>query len=79
MNRRRHARIKAIFLEATRLAPNDRPAFVERACGGERLKCTFNLSNRPVPLVPARKPLVSVGAFDAETLGPYAAVVDVIE
>ena len=51
----------------------------ERACGGERLRCTFNLSNRPAPLVPARKPLVSVGEFDAETLGPYAAVVDVIE
>jgi alpha-glucosidase len=51
----------------------------ERTSGGERLTCTFNLSERPAPLAPVRRPLVSVGDVGPETLGPYAAVIDVIE
>jgi len=35
VNPRRHARIKAVFLEATGLPPHERPKFVEGACGGD--------------------------------------------
>jgi alpha-glucosidase len=51
----------------------------ERAAGGERLRCTFNLSNSSAPFAAAGEPLIGTGAIDAGELGPYAARVEVIE
>ncbi|MEO8454630.1 MAG: alpha-glucosidase [Sphingomicrobium sp.] len=51
----------------------------ERAYGGERLRCTFNLSDRSTPFTPARKPLICVGQIGPDILGPYAAVIEPAE
>jgi alpha-glucosidase len=51
----------------------------ERTSGGEHLRCAFNLSDRPTPFAPARKPLICVGHMGSDMLGPYAAVIEEAE
>ena len=51
----------------------------ERAAGRERLRCSFNLSDRPVRFAPAGRPLLGTGDIDGGALGPYAALVEEIE
>jgi hypothetical protein len=51
----------------------------ERAGGGERLRCTFNLSGRPATVTPKGKMLISNGDIDGARLGAYAALVEEIE
>jgi alpha-glucosidase len=48
----------------------------ERSSGGNRLLCTFNLSDRPAPYAPMRDPLISVGDVSSNSLGPHAAVIE---
>ena len=50
----------------------------ERAEAGERLRCTFNLSDRPARFQASGKPLIGTGHIDGGMLGPYAAVVEEI-
>lgn len=50
----------------------------ERIAGRARLRCTFNLSPRAATFAPARASLISTGAIDGGTLGPYAAAVEEI-
>jgi hypothetical protein len=50
----------------------------ERIAGGQRLRCSFNLSDSPVPFQAAGKALIRVGDVDAAALGTYAAVVEEI-
>ena len=47
----------------------------DRTYGGDRLRCTFNLSDRPAPVASSRKPLITVGEVGA-ALGPYAAIIE---
>jgi alpha-glucosidase len=50
----------------------------ERAFGGERLRCTFNLSDRSAAFQPSGMPIISIGDVDGSALGPYAAVIEEI-
>ncbi|HEX7930870.1 MAG TPA: DUF3459 domain-containing protein, partial [Sphingomicrobium sp.] len=50
----------------------------ERAGDGERLRCTFNLSDRPASFRLAGKVVVSTGSLDGGELGPYSAVIEEI-
>jgi hypothetical protein len=51
----------------------------ERFCADERLRCSFNLSDRPSNFTPAGEILMRSGDIDGGCLGPYAAVVEEIE
>jgi len=48
----------------------------ERAHADQRLRCTFNLSDVEVPLMPHNGPLISAGQVLANALGPYAALIE---
>ena len=50
----------------------------DRTHGSDRLRCTFNLSDRPVPLPSGRQSLMTVGEVGA-ALGPYAALIETAE
>ena len=50
----------------------------DRTHGSDRLRCTFNLSDRPVPRRPGRQPLITVGEVGAAP-GPYAAMIETAE
>ena len=47
----------------------------DRIEGGDHLRCTFNLSDRPAPVACRRMPLITVGDVGA-ALGPYAAMIE---
>jgi alpha-glucosidase len=51
----------------------------ERSFGGNRLLCTFNLSDQLAPYAPLREPLISTGEVNSNSLGPHAAVIEAIE
>lgn len=51
----------------------------ERAADGQRLRCTFNLSDRPASFTRAGKALLHSGDIDGGRLGAYAAVIEEIE
>jgi alpha-glucosidase len=57
----------------------DQLLIFERSAGGERLRCSFNLSDRPVSFAPTGTRLLAAGEMDGTTLGPYAAIVEEIE
>jgi alpha-glucosidase len=50
----------------------------ERAEGADRLRCTFNLSDRPAAFQPAGSAIFSVGEIHADSLGAYSAVIEKI-
>jgi alpha-glucosidase len=50
----------------------------ERVAGGQRLRCAFNLSDEAIAFRPQGKVLIHTGEIDAETLGPYAALIEEI-
>ena len=82
------------FTRACLALRNDRPALrvggmtlveageqllvFERSENAERLRCTFNLSDRPVPFRPSGKRLISVGPVDDNALGAYGAIIEEI-
>jgi hypothetical protein len=47
----------------------------DRTCGGDHLRCTFNLLDRPVPVASRCKPLITVGEV-GDALGPYGAKIE---
>jgi alpha-glucosidase len=51
----------------------------DREWDGERLRCTFNLSERTVAFRAAGTELIRAGTIDAGSLEPYAAIVEEIE
>jgi alpha-glucosidase len=50
----------------------------ERACERQRLRCTFNLSDRVVAFRPSGAPLINVGEVGGESLGAYSALIEEI-
>jgi alpha-glucosidase len=48
----------------------------ERATGGQRLRCTFNLSGNARPYTPSGRALLSTGTVGENSLGPLAAVIE---
>jgi alpha-glucosidase len=56
----------------------DQRLVFERDEGKERLRCTFNLSDRPATFEPSGKVLISSGNIDAGALGPYAGLIEEI-
>ena len=50
----------------------------DRAKDGARLRCTFNLSDQPCGFAAAGDGVMQTGAVDGDTLGPYAAIIEVI-
>ena len=57
----------------------DQLLLFERLAAGERLRCTFNLSDRPAHFAPSGRSLIRAGEVDGDEIGPYAAVVEVVE
>ena len=51
----------------------------ERAADDQRLRCSFNLSDRAVPFAPAGKELIRSGHVDTASIGPYAALIEEIK
>jgi alpha-glucosidase len=56
----------------------DQKLVFERSHGNERLRCVFNLSDRPVRGGLSGNRLISSGHIDGNELGPYAAVIEKI-
>ena len=50
----------------------------EREHDGQRIRCTFNLSDREAPLSPHDGALFTAGSVLADALGPYSALVEEI-
>jgi alpha-glucosidase len=50
----------------------------ERSRSGQRLRCSFNLSDRAIPFVTAGKEVIRAGHVDSASLGPYAAIIEEI-
>jgi alpha-glucosidase len=48
----------------------------DRAAPGQRLRCSFNLSEARVPFNPSGKKLIASGEIDGGELGPYAALIE---
>ena len=55
----------------------DQRLVVDRLLGAERLRCSFNLSNRPASFQPSGDAVIQTGEIGSE-LGPYAAVIEKI-
>ncbi len=51
----------------------------ERAFGSERLRCTFNLSDRAASWSSAGNAVIASGRASADVIGPYSAVVECVE
>ena len=61
----------------TILEAGDQLLRFERAHGGQRLLCSFNLSRYPVSVgAPSGRTLASTGEVDAGQLGAFAAVIE---
>jgi alpha-glucosidase len=70
----------ALRLGSMRIVEADEQKVVfERAHGGERLRCTFNLSDRPLSLRLGGKSLATVGAVGGDTLGPFGATIEALD
>jgi alpha-glucosidase len=50
----------------------------DRRAGGERLRCTFNLSDRPISFGPRGEAFIHTGAVGTDLLGAYAAAIEVL-
>jgi alpha-glucosidase len=48
----------------------------EREGAGQRLRCSFNLSEQPAPFEPSGKSILQTGQVDGNSLGPYGAVIE---
>jgi alpha-glucosidase len=57
---------------------DDQMLVFERATGCERLRCVFNLSDRPVEYSVAGRAVIRTGTLDEGVLGAYSAVVEEI-
>ena len=51
----------------------------ERSDGRSRLRCTFNLSEKPAKLVQSGKKLIETGVIDDMAIGPYSGMVEELE
>lgn len=51
----------------------------DRVTGGERLRCTFNLSRKTAPFQPAGSKVISTREFGHDSLGAYAAIIEELE
>ena len=60
------------------LESGERLLVFERGAGRERLRCTFNLSDRPAKFTKSGRKVMSIGDIDEGSLGPYAAIVEEI-
>ena len=48
----------------------------DRIAPGEKVRCTFNLSDRPVPFRSSGLRLIGAGDIDEHQLGAYAAIIE---
>jgi alpha-glucosidase len=62
----------------TVLEAGEQKLVFERSDDGERLLCTFNLSDQPVDFSPSGARLVGTGEIGTDSLGPYAALIEEI-
>ena len=51
----------------------------DRVEQGQRLRCSFNLSDHPVAFRTSGRELIRAGHVDTASLGPYGALVEEIE
>jgi alpha-glucosidase len=74
--RRAHPALHHGSIKVTRA--DDRVLVFERAADGERLRCTFNLSDRPAAFDLSGKKIITTGDLDDGMLGAYSAVIEEI-
>ena len=58
---------------------SERKLVFDRIASEQHLRCTFNLSDEGIPHASAGETLIACGAVADHSLGPYAAVIEVIE
>jgi alpha-glucosidase len=51
----------------------------ERSSGGETLRCSFNLSDRPASFEATGEQLLAAGDVGSDLLGPYSATIEEVE
>ena len=49
---------------------------LDRCLGGQRLRCSFNLSAQAVPFAPGGRTMISTGDIGGNALGPFAALIE---
>ena len=60
----------------TVIEAGDQLLVFERADAGQRLRCTFNLSQQPIAFTPGGRAVMCSGTVDGGSLGPFAAVIE---
>ena len=60
------------------LEARDELLLFDRIAEGQRLRCAFNLGERPVEFNPTGAPLMHVGEVGGQALGPYGALIEEI-
>ena len=74
--RNAHPALRGGSMEIVRA--DDQLLVFDRTADGERLRCTFNLSDSPADFTESGNQLFRVGDLDGGELGPYAAVIEEI-
>ena len=62
----------------TIIEAGDQRLVFDRAVDGQRLRCSFNLSDQPIDFSESGSALMRTGAVDGASLGPYAAIIEEI-
>jgi alpha-glucosidase len=75
--RRSHSALRRGAMQIIEAGPQK--LVFERTTSDERLRCTFNLSDRPAGFSASCTTILSIGDIDERVLGPYAAIVEEIE
>ena len=73
-----HAYLREIATFPSLTRADEQVLVFERAADNERLRCTFNLSDRPSAFRPSGKTIVATGDLDGDMLGAYSAVIEEI-
>ena len=74
----RHARPALHHGSMTMIEAGEQLLVFDRGDGRERLRCTFNLSDRPAAFRASGDRLIAVGNVKEAALGPYAALIEQI-
>jgi alpha-glucosidase len=75
--RRTHAALRQGTMKI--LEAGEQRLVFERSGGGETLRCSFNLSDRPASFQAPGEQLLSAGEVRSDMLGPYSAVIEEIQ
>jgi alpha-glucosidase len=75
--RREHAALRLGSMQT--IEAGEQKLVFERSFENQRLRCTFNLSDRPASFAARGRKLLATGEIDGTMLGAYAAIIEEIE